>query len=141
MIDEIFRNNLIIREWVNGGLIPLNLSLVIVIGLFLWGHFRESVHFGAYIGGWERFQHMDGVATACALLWIFLADGIRATGAWLTLNFGSRVEELVSWLFIIAGLMAIAACLRCIHLFTPPHWGHRYWLLTVAVTIVFQIVA
>ncbi len=36
MIDDMLRNNLIIREWVNGGLLPLNISLVIVVVLFLF---------------------------------------------------------------------------------------------------------
>lgn len=163
MIDEILRNNLIIREWVNGGLIPLNISLVLVIGLFLWNSALDARAWRTTNNGyltwfdvpetWERFQKTNGVQTGCALFWIFLADGFRAAAAWTVLNYRlndvatpinpapmMKLIELVNVAFIFAGVVGLLASLRCIYLFTPPRWGHWYWMGSVVVTLTFQVV-
>lgn len=150
MIDEILRHNLLIREWVNGGLLPLNVSLVLVIGLFLWTSALEARAWRTTNNGyltwiniaetWERFQKTGGVQTGCSLFWIFLADAIRAASAWTFLKFGAAYIDLVNAGFIVAGAMAIAAGLRCIYLFTPRRWGHWYWMLSVISTFLFLII-
>lgn len=148
------RNNLIIREWVNGTLLPLNISLVLATGLFLWTEFCQSID--PWIGRktWSTFQARDGVATACALFWIFLADGLRAGAAWSVLNSTLPIAglppaaidpmsmpfiQVVNIMFIVAGIVGVLAALRCIHLFTPPAWGHWYWLGAVALTALFHL--
>lgn len=162
MIDEILRNNLVIREWVNGGLLPLNTSLVIVIGLFLWDKAIEAmlwrrqsfpgVEWVDLHRTWSQFQETEGVQTACALFWIFLADALRAGAAWSILNYRIAVSvpedpanvvatvHLVNLAFIVAGIIGLLASLRCIYLFTPIRWGHWYWIGSVALTLMFQIV-
>ena len=146
----------------NGGLLPLNLSLVVVIGLFLWAEWREAIlqtrssplTVFLPIDSFSTFQRAEGVQTACALWWIFLADAIRAGAAWSILNFRLGVAPVptaveipvmgaIAWVnagFIIAGVVGLIASLRCIYLFTPPRWGHWYWIGSVVTTLVFQIV-
>jgi len=140
VINEILRNNLIIREWVNGGLVPLNLSLVFVIGLFLWDSAREA-------DSYKSFSKTSGVPTACSLFWIFAADAMRACSAWYILwKVNDRVPPPISgienlWVsggFIIAGVVALIASVRCIYLFTPPWLGHYYWIGSLLVTLAFQ---
>ena len=159
MIDDLLRNNLIIREWVNGGLLPLNISLVIVVGLFLRDEWVKS----QYPGGWRELQHhpydhiknhywrwhkRSGVPTACALIWIFAADAMRAGSAWYILwtannkvpTATSSVDDLwVSGGFMVAGIVGLLASVRCIYLFTPEKLGHWCWILSVFVMIAFQL--
>lgn len=140
MIEEMLRNNLIIREWLNGGLLPLNISLVLSIGLFLWTTRRE------YGPGWSK---VDGVPTACALLWIFASDGIRAGLVWNILyksNAHAPMIEaasvsmvLINIGLVLAGIAGLTATMRCIYLFTPPRLGHWYWLASIVATFLFQI--
>lgn len=159
MIDDLLSNNLIIREWVNGGLLPLNISLVIVVGLFLWDEWTKS----QYPGGWRelrrhpydhikdhyvRWHKRSGVPTACALIWIFLADAIRAGSAWYILWLTnnrvpaptSSVDNLfIGGGFVLAGIIGLIASIRCIYLFTPSRLGHWYWIVSVLATIGFQL--
>lgn len=133
---HIIQNSKIIREWLNGGLVPLNVSLVIVIGLFLFDTFRLHGR------GWSK---VEGVRTACTLWWIFLADGIRAGLAWslLRIEVGGRPPfdahrflspDNINLGFIFAGIIAVCASLNCIRLFTPPKWGHWYWIASAVST-------
>ncbi len=176
MIDDIVReflmNNLIIREWVNGGLLPLNISLVVIIGIFLWDEWVKS----QYPGGWRelrihpyihirdhyrRWHRRSGVPTACALIWIFAADAVRAGSAWYILWVANNklpvrppvLESMwVSSGFIVAGVIGLVASIRCIYLFTPdwdapqwvpskmvPYWRHWYWVTSLMLTFAFQI--
>jgi hypothetical protein len=147
VIDELLRNNLIIREWLNGGLLPLNLSLVLVIGLFLFDSWRTPD-----VRTWLDMNRVPGVSTGCALLWIFIADALRAGTAWVVLrelnDGGPRVlaqgvvpETMVAInvAFILAGVIGLLASVRCIYLFTPQWLGHWYWIGTVAVMLTFQV--
>lgn len=147
MIDELIRSNLIIREWVNGGLLPLNISLVLVIGLFLWESWRSpEVH------SWADMQKLSGVSTGCALMWIFSADALRAGAAWSILRelndrgpppiaHGVDTSMIaVNLAFIVAGIIGLLASIRCIYLFTPPWLGHSYWIASLALTLTFQMV-
>lgn len=136
-ILSIIQGSKIAREWLNGGLLPLNISLCVVIGLFLWDIRRQNGR------GWTK---VEGVRTACALWWIFFGDGLRAGLAWLLL----RVEvgamppfdahdfispEFVNVGFALAGIIGVVAALRCIKLFTPPSWGHSYWIASACWTV------
>jgi hypothetical protein len=138
-MDEILRNNLLIREWVNGQLLPLNISLVIATGLFLWQRLAATIGDGVYVGGWRRYHETPGVRTACVLFWLFLGEAIRAGAAWAALKFGPSTAEVVAALFIVGGVMLLLACLRCAYIFTEDWAGHRYWIATVAVMAVFWI--
>lgn len=129
-------DSLIIREWLNGGLLPLNISLVIAIGHSLNCARREH---GA---GWTQ---MPGVASACAFWWIFLADGIRAGLVWLTLRTQNRggsvaaIDALLTYGYIIAAVIGVMASLRCIYLSTPRSIGHWGWLTAAYATAVFVV--
>ena len=159
MIDDMLRNNLIIREWVNGGLLPLNISLVIVVVLFLFDEWKNT----QYPGGWRElkihpYSHLknhylgwhkrSGVPTACALIWIFAADAIRAGSAWYILwTSNNRIPAPTSSIdnlfvgggFVLAGIIGLIASVRCIYLFTPSRLRHWYWIVSVLVTIGFQL--
>lgn len=127
-------SNLVIREWLNGGLLPLNLCLCFVIARFLWDAWRM---WGA---GWT---HAPGVRGACALFWIFAADAARAGFVWIILRTQNRhlssrlVEQISNIGFMIAALVALLAILRCIYVFTPKTWGHRGWVFSACLTAAF----
>jgi hypothetical protein len=129
----------LIREWVNGQLLPLNLSLVVATGLFLWQKLTATIGDGIYVGGWRRYQETPGVRTACVLFWVFLGEAIRAGAAWSALKFGASTAEVVSVLFMLGGVVLLLACLRCAFIFTEEWAGHRYWIATVALMAVFWI--
>lgn len=127
--------NLIIREWLNGALLPLSVALAIIISIFLaetwWKHGR----------GWTG---LPGIAVSCAFWWLFTAESIRAGVVWVLLriqNDGQKVTAALDWYvniaFILGATLLILAFLRCIYLFTPTRWGHRYWIASLFVTIVF----
>lgn len=117
--------NLVIREWLNGGLIPLNICVLIMITrqlYFSWTRFGR---------GWTN---QEGIKSACAFWWIFLADLIRASLAWWTLNIqraGGELPYLGSFatlLYSSAAVIAIVATLRLIYALSPNHWGHKGWI-------------
>ncbi len=137
-ILEIAHSSKVAREWLNGGLLPINLSLVIVIGIFLWRSWRDHVGPGPWWKGW-------GVPTACALFWIFFADGLRAGLVWalLRVETGQRPPfeirnyispETINVGLSVAGIIGVLASLRCVYLFTPPRWGHWGWFSTMLLT-------
>lgn len=134
---SLIQSNLIIREWLNGTLFPLSSFLCYAICTFLWETRRE-------IGtGWTR---EPGVATACGLAWVFLCDAIRAGGVWFILrlqNDGHHVplwiQQVVNGLFIFAAFALVLTILRCTYLFSPPRWGHRYWIASAIATGVFLL--
>ena len=141
MYDEMLRHNLIMREWLNGSLLPLNLSLIFVIGLFLWDTYQENHR------GWSV---VAGVPVACALWWIFAADAVRAGTVWMILRLSNRIPAIavldpstgtaMAWAnvaLIMAGIAGVMASLRCAYLFTPKAWGHWYWIGTALVTLSF----
>lgn len=128
--------NLMVREWLNGGLIPLNVSILIVITQSLWVTYRS------YGPGWAS---QPGIASACALLWIFAADLIRSCLAWSYLhaqNLGlptSHYGYTTTILYIIAGTMATVATFRLIYTLSPSSWGHRAWIAAAILTALFMV--
>ena len=139
-MNYLWGNNLIIREWLNGGLVPLNLSLVFVICLFLWDSYAV-LHKKMGL----RWVDAPGVHTACALAWVFSADALRALSVWVAFRVDTILAlpldiNATSLLIIastigvtVASVIGVAATLRCIFLFTPKGWGHWYWIGTVLV--------
>ena len=147
IFELAWANNLIIQEWVNGGLFPLNLSLCIVIAQFLITAWATPLD-----DGQDRWTDKPGVKTACALFWIFLADAIRSVLVWVTLAstahpvappapLGAQplLAVFVSGGLTLAAVIALLATFRCVYLFSPPRWGHTYWMLTAATTLGFLI--
>lgn len=118
-------NNLVIREWLNGGLIPLNICVLFMISRQL---FLAWVKYGR---GWTQ---QDGMKSACAFWWIFAADLIRASLAWWTLNIQRAGGELpylgsiATLLYSLAAAIAILATLRLIYALSPVRWGHKGWI-------------
>lgn len=129
-------DNLIIREWLNGGLLPLNICLMLAIGHSLNCARREHGR------GWTQ---MPGVASACAFWWIFCADGIRAGLVWLTLRTQNRggsiaaIDALLTYGYILAAAIGVLASLRCIYLSTPRSVGHWGWILSALSTVAFVV--
>lgn len=129
--------NLLIREWLNGALIPLNICIMIVISKSLWDSRRK---FGR---GWTR---VPGVSSACAFWWIFLADLIRSCMAWHLLhaqNLGQPLNYLTpttTTAYIAAALMATLATFRLIYTLGPASWGHRGWVVAAVLTVIIVAV-
>lgn len=129
-------DNLIIHEWLNGGLLPLNLSLLLAIGHTLY--LTRRIH-GR---GWTW---VPGIPTACALWWIFFADGLRAGLVWLTLrqqNEGGSfitIDGTTTYFYILAAAIGVLASLRCIYLFTPKEIGHLGWIVSAISTVTFVV--
>ena len=135
--------NLIIREWLNGSLLPLSLSLTFIIGVFLFNNWRGDG------GGWTlRWTKRRGIKVSCALFWLFAAESIRAGTVWALLriaNDNQRVTDILDFFvnvgFIAGAIALIGAFLRCNFLFTPQRWGHWYWVASLIVTILFLILS
>src|SRR3954464_7852255 len=111
----------VVREWLNGMLIPLTLCIQFIIFRSLWEARK-------YLG--SQWNRAPGVASACALLWIFLADGLRATMAWSLLHQQLTSHEHIEFryltiIYIISGVIAATATFRLIYTLSPARWGHR----------------
>lgn len=138
-IDPTNFSFLIIREWLNGSLFPLSFMLASILLIFL---LDLMLKYG------RDFRTMEGVPTAIVLFWLFAADSWRAGFVWLTLRMINDGQDIPDWLqwatnmgFIFTALILIATMLRATYLFTPPRWGHAYWLLSVSVTLAFLLVS
>lgn len=128
--------NLVVREWLNAALIPLNLCILVIISHSLLESYRTHGH------GWTN---APGVKSACALWWIFLADFIRASMAWSFLNAqnnGNSVE-FISYtstiVYLTAALIAAPATFRLIYALSPVSWGHKGWAAAAILTLSFVI--
>jgi hypothetical protein len=127
--------NLVIREWINGVLIPLNICIMIIIAHSLFDSYRR------YGIGWAK---QPGIGSACALWWIFGADLIRSCLAWSFLhgqNLGrptSHYSYSTTLLYIFAGSIAAAATFRLIFTLSPSSWGHKGWIAAAILTAVFM---
>jgi hypothetical protein len=126
--------NLLIREWLNGGLIPLNVCIIIVISYSLLASRRVSGP------GWTK---EPGVASACAFWWLFVADLIRAIMAWLLLHaeVTGRSPEYLGYaptlLYMASAAIAMLATFRLIYTLSPASWGHKAWLAAAGLTVAF----
>lgn len=121
--------NVFYREYVNGSLLILNISILMIIT-----HQLNAAR-SAFGKGWSK---EPGVASACAMWWIFLAEAIRSWLAWSTLH--SQSLGIVSdeyWrasrasLWIIAGIIAAIGTARLIYTLSPPNWGHNAWITSM----------
>lgn len=138
-IPNPFQYNLIIREWLNGALFPLSISLSVIISVFLFDTWRFHGK------GWTT---LPGIRVSCAMWWLFTAESIRAGLVWVLLriqNDGQLVTDTldvaVNIGFMFGATALIVAFLRCIFLFTPPRWGHVYWVLSVLITCGFLVLS
>lgn len=139
IVSTPFQYNLVIREWLNGALFPLSLALAFIIGVFLFDTWRIHGR------GWTT---LPGIRTSCAMWWLFSAESIRAGIVWILLriqNDGQRVTDALDYAvnvgFMFGATALIVAFLRCIFLFTPPKWGHVYWVASVLVTVLFLVLS
>lgn len=136
--------NLVLREWLNGSLFPLSANLAFIIGVFLWDSWLYSI---AHPDG-SRWWKMDGVPTACALFWIFSLESLRAGSVWIILRITNDGHEVPHWvreftnvLLVVGGAGLAIMILRCTYLFTPPRWGNRFWLYSLATTLAFLLLS
>lgn len=142
MYETIFNQNTLIREWLNGSLVPLTINLTLVIGVYITQCFYESRRDGT------KFRNTPGIQTACVLFWVFAAESIRASCTWFALrsmNTGIAISNAVSdvsaVLLITAAAVMIAAFLRCTYLFTPPFVRNLLWTYSLATTVIFIVLA
>lgn len=132
--------NLVIREWLNGALFPLNVALTFAIGVYLGQSFLEARN------QCVSFRYMSGVQTACSLWWVFLCEAIRSGAVYASLNAGNRdvelppqAQEFASVSLAVAALILCITLLRCIYLFTPRSWAGYFTFASVLVTCAFLI--
>lgn len=129
-------DNLILREWLNGALIPLNVCIIVMITYQLW--IARKIH-GK---GWTRRK---GVASACAFWWIFVAELIRSALAWHFLHrqgIGKVMPSLAVWesaMYAAAAGIAVAATFRLVYTLSPERAAHQTWLTAAGVTFVFLL--
>lgn len=127
--------NAILREYLNGALFILSGALTIIITVHMWEVWRIHGR------GWTT---EPGMKVACAFWWLFLSETIRSFLQWVLLrarNAGVEVpinyNESISLAFTFGALALLVAFFRCIYLFTPDHWGHRYWVFALITTFLF----
>jgi hypothetical protein len=141
-INRAMTNNLIIREWLNGSLFPLSFCLTAIILVFLNDCWHES---GKDITAWRK---LPGVATGCALFWIFLSETVRGGCVWLLLRYlneGQPIPETVvkvtNCAFVLALVVMIPTMLKSIHIWTPRRWGHILWIASAFYTVLFLVLS
>lgn len=134
-----FQYNLIIREILNGALLPLSVSLAVILSVSLFETWRR------HGPGWTS---LPGIKVSCAMWWLFLCEAIRAGIVWVLLRIQNdnqvvpcALDFAVNIGFVFGASGLIVAFLRCIYLITPPRWGHTYWLLTVTIMASFLLLS
>lgn len=137
---DSFATNLIIREWLNGSLFPLSMNLTIIISIFLWAAWREGIAEGV------RWQSISGVPTGCFLWWTFGAESVRAGVVWVILRTANDGHAIPKWFELFSNLAFICAAfalglaiLRGTYIFTPPKWGHKFWVYSAISTLLFLL--
>ncbi len=136
VFHSIAVNNVFIREWLNGCLIPLNISMMAIITYTVW---RQT----KFDWGWTKYP---GANSACALWWIFFADLVRSILAWSILR-GSYINDQMlntyrpssgaTIVYMVTGLIATVATLRCIWCLTPVRARNITWISALIFTVVF----
>ena len=133
--------NLLIREWLNGGLIPLNICMITIISITL---------FRAWRMGGKNWLRLRGIQTACALLWIFIADLIRSIVAWVILHQSqvnpyddlfTPMTHIATATYMCAAVIAVTATMRLIYTLSPRNWGHKSWVIALVFTVLFLVSA
>lgn len=139
---EIVNSNLLIREWLNGSLLPLTLNLSIVIGVYLFHSVSDARRSNT------RLSDVPGVKTAHVLFWIFLAESIRAGSVWFSLraqNSGKavppHVQDVLDMLLVVCVVVLMAAVLRCTYIFSPPQIRGIFWIYSLTATIMFVLLS
>jgi len=136
VLNVVAINNVFIREWLNGCLIPLNLSMMAIITYTVW---RQT----KFTWGWTKYP---GANSACALWWIFFADLFRSVMAWAFLRESQinanvldtyRTAPIATLMYMTAGIIATCAILRCIWCLTPARGRTYTWLGTLVFTVLF----
>lgn len=137
---DSFSANLIIREWLNGSLFPLSMNLTVIISIFLWSAWHEGKAKDI------RWQSIPGVPTGCFLWWTFGAESARAGTVWIILRASNDGHTIPRWfeicsnlIFITAAITLALAILRGTYIFTPPKWGHAFWVYSAISTTIFLL--
>lgn len=128
--------SLVAREILTAFLFPLSLCLLLFVARFLY---LTRVIYGR---GWRV---IPGIATACALLWVFTGDTIRTGITWLLLKLWEAGYQLwgsplVGYIYVVSVIMSILASLRCIYIFSKDEMGHWGWVGAALFTLLFAAV-
>jgi heme A synthase len=129
ILDTVALSNVFIREWLNGGLIPLNISMMAVITYTVWRQTKFS-------WGWTKYP---GANSACALWWIFCADLMRSVLAWAILRNVNLNDQMVALSYMVIAVIATCATLRCIWCLTPVRGRNITWISALLFTVVFMV--
>lgn len=128
-------DNVAIREWINGALIPLNVCIILMITYQLYVARRTY--------GKKRWTRMPGISSACAIWWVFLAELIRAFLAWYILNRQSNgiivdyTDVWITTLYAVAAVIALLATFRLVFTLAPRSVAHQTWIASCVLTAVF----
>jgi hypothetical protein len=129
--------SLVAREILTAFLFPLSLCLLVFVTRFLY--LTRLIH-GR---GW---QLIPGVATACALLWIFFGDTIRTGIMWALLKLREAgytqlwASPTASYLYVFSVIISTLASLRMIYVFSKDEMGHWGWISAALFTIFFVVI-
>lgn len=139
VLDAVISHFTQIRELLNGGLFPLFSALCIILAVFL----IEAVDRHGY-----DWRTSPGASVSCSLFWAFGAEATRSGIVWYLLRMANNgtpasieVVRYTNMLFVCAGLVLVASLLRLVYLVTPRRWGHIYWMLTIAVMLLFLVLS
>jgi hypothetical protein len=138
MVDK----NLLIREWLNGSLLPLTLNLSFVLAMYVSQIYFETRH------EHSSFWKVPGVHTAFILFWVFLAESTRAGSMWFYLRMQNRgfsptveATHALNIVLILVGVVLVASVLRCTYLFSPPMLRGVFWVYSLSLTVVFVLLS
>lgn len=142
MFAEITSRHLLIREWLNGSLLPLTLNLTLVLFMYMLQNFYEARR--------DRvsFFKIPGIQTVCVLFWVFLAESIRAGSVWYYLRMQNHgfnptmeITAILNLVLVIVGIVLISSVLRCTYIFSPPQIRGAFWVYSLSITIVFMLLS
>ncbi len=128
--------NVLIREWLNAGLVALLGLVLVAVAINL---FRVRRAIGK---GWTA---EPGIAMACVFWWVVAAVFMRSATVWLSLKITAgqvatpRAELAADLGYIISAVILIVASWRCLYLMDRRH--HHLWLLSALIAVAFVATA
>lgn len=122
------------RELINNGWFILSLCLVVIFAGFLWKEMQED---GWYPRVRNRaalalLAYFTGETIARAWTVLLLSDYVRTHGQgyW-------AIEQRYPIALVGAGISFVGA-ICCVRVFSPASWGHKAWLVVVAIAAIFM---
>lgn len=123
------------RELINNGWFVISLCLVFVFGGFLLKEMRED-------GWYPKLRNQ----AAISLLIYFIGETLaRGWGALLLYKMSTGEDMIAAFaveqrypLALAGAAISFVGAVCCVRVFSPASWGHKAWLVVVAIAAAFM---